>query len=433
MRKTVRYIIIVLVLVSLVYYFWTIIDRAAGKKETRQNLLLWIAPDERMEKFWKIVVDEWNDKEKGMKVDFRNIPSSGSSEEAIFTSIASRTSPDICTGIVSGFSKQLISLDAVHNLQSFDGYEELIKQRKMAVLIKRWAVDAESYVFPVFSSPLLVWWRWDILSKLGWKDVPMTYSDIFKLSEQVCIPRKRYCLKIFGSNDWWSRWNDFIAYYYAASGGKPYIENNKAVFDNNAGKDVMKFFKTMLEKKYTLYIIPGLYPFYDGTLAGMATFANEVEIAKQTFPKMLKNIKVGTLPVPDDYKGKKYTRANTRGLVVFKMSKYPEEAWNFIKWVFSQDKFSLLWLECTGFPPVRGDLMTNPIFDDFYKNNRISYEYAKYMDTAIPPASIVETIAVQDAMTNKLIEPMVYGKKSIETLLKNTVEQVNQDLSATHH
>ena len=79
-----------LIVVLLGYYFWTIIDRATGKKQTRQNLLLWISSDERMERFWKIVVSEWNSKDEGMKVDFRNIPAAGSSEEAIFNSIASR-------------------------------------------------------------------------------------------------------------------------------------------------------------------------------------------------------------------------------------------------------------------------------------------------------------------------------------------------------
>ena len=98
-------------------------------------------------------------------------------------------------------------------------------------------------------------------------------------------------------------------------------------------------------------------------------------------------------------KGEKYTRANTRGLVIFKMSKYPKEAWEFLTWVFSQDRFSLLWLECTGFPPVRGDLMTNSTFKKYFKENNIVYEYAKYMNTAIPPASISETIAVQNSMT----------------------------------
>ena len=429
MNKSVRNIIIALIVVLLGYYLWTIIERATGKKETRQNLLFWITPDEQTEKFWKIVVSEWNKSGEGMKVEFRNIPDAGSSEEAIFNSIASRTTPDICSGIFSGFNSQLVLLNAVCNLQNFEGYKELTKQRKMQKLLKYWSVNGKDYAFPIFSSPLLVWWRWDILRKYGWENVPETYSDIYKLSEQVGIPNKRYSLMVFGTPDWWSRWNDFIAYYYAASGGKPYIVNNKAVFDNKYGKEIMTFFKTMLEKKYTRYIFDNKLAFYENFLVGRANFANEVEFARKNFPEILKKIKIGPLPVPDSYKGKKYTRANTRGLVIFKMSKYPKEAWGFIKWVFSQDRFSLLWLECTGFPPVRGDLMTNPIFKKFFKKNKIVYEYARYMDTAIPPASIAETIAVQDAMTNKLIEPMVYGNDSIDVLLKKTVEQVNKDLS----
>ena len=173
----------------------------------------------------------------------------------------------------------------------------------MEKLLKHWSVDGRDYVFPIFSSPLLVWWRWDILQKFGWTHVPETYSDIYKLSEQVGIPHKRYSLMVFGSNDWWSRWNDFIAYYYAASGGKPYIVNNRAIFDNEYGKEIMTFFKTMLEKKYTRYIFDNKLAFYENLLVGRANFPNEVEFAKKSFPDILKKIKIGTLPVPDGYQG----------------------------------------------------------------------------------------------------------------------------------
>ena len=133
--------------------------------------------------------------------------------------------------------------------------------------------------------------------------------------------------------------------------------------------------------------------------------------------------------VPDDYKGVKYTFADTKGLVFFKQSKHSEEAWKFIKWVFSQDRFSKLWIELTTMPPARGDLLTNPVFNDYFKDNKMVYEYAKFVNNAIPAAPVTQTIIIQQAMTDKLMEPIIYKTESVDETLKSCVKNINRELS----
>jgi multiple sugar transport system substrate-binding protein len=323
----------------------------------------------------------------------------------------------------------LASLGTVFNSRDLEGYTELIQKRKMQKIMKQWSKDNKNYVFPNYSSPVLLWWRWDILQEFGWKKVPETYSEIYKLCEQVTIPNRRYAMSIVGFPAWWGRWSDFIAFYYAASGGKPYISNGKAVFNNKYGKEVATFFKTLFDKKYAKWDPTDKQAFYEGKIIGEYKTPQDIDTAKRTYPEILKKIKVGPVIVPDSYKGQKYTFDSTKGLVIFKQSKNSDEAWKFVKWVFSHDKFSILWLRKTGLPPARGDLMTNPVFKELYKEDIFSYDYAKYVNSAIPSASIAKTINVQEIMTNYLLEPIIFNTESVENALNITVERIDNTLA----
>ena len=212
---------------------------------------------------------------------------------------------------------------------------------------------------------------------------------------------------------------------------KPYIENNKAVFDNEYGKEVIKFFDQIVKKGYTP-LDTSSDDFYIGNIIGKIFLPSDIRKIKETYPKILKHIKLTPIPVPDSHKGKKYMFADSKGLVIFKSSKHPQEAWKFINWVFSQEKYSLLWLQYTTNLPARGDIITNPIFKDYLNENRFSKVFAKYINNLVPPASITKTIYVQEAMTNKLIEPIQFQTQSVDEALKNASEVINENLASKY-
>jgi multiple sugar transport system substrate-binding protein len=431
MNKTVKTLILVAITVLLGWYIWSLITHK--QNVTDSNVLhLWVAPAQDQEKFWEEATDAWNKSGQGMKVVFKTIPTAQSSEEAIFNSVASRTTPDICTNIFSGFGAQLSSLGAIYNLKEFKGYDELIKKRKMQIIMKRWATNDENYVLPIYNNPSMYGWRWDVLQKLGWKDVPKTYSDIYKLGEQVYVPNKKFPVQVLSQPTWWSRWWDFITLYYAASDGKPYISDNKAVFNNQYGKDVMNFIDQLYKKGYTPKDTITDENFYLGNVMGIIFLPKTISKVQQNYPKLLDKIKLGLLPVPDNHKGEVYSLADSKGLIIFKNTPHPEEAWKFVKWVFSQDKLSLLWLEYTTMLPARGDLLENPVFKDYLKENRFTREYAKYVNLTIPSALITKTIDIQSTMTNSLIEPIKYQTESVDKALQNTVNKINKALAAKY-
>nr|WP_206076301.1 extracellular solute-binding protein [Marinitoga lauensis] len=148
----------------------------------------------------------------------------------------------------------------------------------------------------------------------------------------------------------------------------------------------------------------------------------------KTISRSFKNIEITPPVVPDNYPENKpiYTFADTKGLVIFKSSKVQKEAWDFVKWVFSNPENDKLWLEMTKMPPARSDLLTNNLFKEFFDKNPLAAQYAKYVGYAVPPALISKTVDVQDEMTVSLIEPLMYGKADAETAVKNSVKKINR-------
>ena len=292
MSKPLKYSIIVIVCILFAWYVGSLIHHALYQKES-DVLRMWVTPNQTQGQFWRKVIDEWNKSGKGLKVVSKDIPVASSSEEAILNSIASRTSPDICTNIFSGFGAQLASLDAIYNLKEFDGYEDLVKQRDMSKIMKTWAYHGGNYVFPIYSSPVLYWWRWDIMQKIGYNKIPETYSEVFDFCKFAYISHKRYGIRLMRFNDWWGRWLDFISFYYAASGGKPYMKDDRAAFDNKYGKEVVDFFKKMYDNNYSTKVIAQDNEFFYGSILGEPREPNDIAFAETNFPGILKNIKVG--------------------------------------------------------------------------------------------------------------------------------------------
>ena len=424
LNKKLERLIIIIVILLLGWYVVSIILNKNVKRDPN-TIFMWIAPNQTQSKFWSEVVKEWNDSGLGLQVEYRNIPDSSSSEEAILTSIVSNTNPDICTNIFSGFGAQLAALDAIVPLSEFEGYDELIAKREMKDIMDSWKFQDKNFIFPIYCNPILNWWRMDKLRENGFDELPITYSDLYKIAEKVTIPYKQYAIKVFSGRTWSSRWNDYIAYYYAASDGKPYIVDDKAALDNEYSKDVLDFFAKCTDNGWTLRTDSN-DAFYTGKVFGEVHGAWDVAIVEQLYPEIKKDIGVGPILVPDNHEGPIYTFADSKGIVLFDSCQRKDEAWKFIKWVFSQDKFSRLWLEYTNMPPARGDLLTNPIFKEYYDSNQIGATYAEYVNRAVPSALITNTIDVQQAMTNYAIEPIQYKTESVGEIIQNLTKKINK-------
>lgn len=403
---------------ALVFSFLSM--NACSKVDTGdepQKIKMWVAPNETQEMFWKAAVDKWNQSGKGLQVEFTTIPATGSSEQAVLTALVSENAPDISTNIFSGFAAQLVNLDQLTDLSSLTGFEELIEHRKMDRVMQGWRQNDKYYVLPLYSNPTLVWWRKDILADLGIDKLPETFDDIYEVSKRYGNKNDRFGMQIIAGNDWADRWFDFISYYYATSNGQPYIEDNRVTYNNAAGKEVLDFVNTMFKNKWTSTDFDSEDPLVIGTAVGAVRGPWDIAYFSRMHPETLKNIAIGPMIRARKSDQKHYTFSDSKGLVIFNSSQVKEEAFDFVRWVLSDDTLNVLWLELTGLPPARGDLLDNPIFVDFYLHNPLAREYATYVDVAVPPAFIEHTIDVQKIMSVEMMEPIQHQLKNTQKAL----------------
>jgi multiple sugar transport system substrate-binding protein len=397
-----------------------------------EKLVLWTAPNMYQEQFWKAILEEWEVEHPDIEIEWKTIPASGSSEEAILTAIVTGQAPDLCTNIFSGFAAQLIEADQLEPLNNFNDFSDLIAVRKMEEAIKGWEFDGDSYVFPIYSNPMLFWWRKDMLADAGFDTPPRTYGEVYELAEKICVPKEVYAVEFLKGKNWWDRWFDFITLYYAASDGQPYIntEKGKALINNEAGRAVVEYGQKLFDEGWTSVDMMD-NPLFTGRLAGQLMGPWSIPWANNLFPDIFpEEIVMSYPPVPDNYPADKAVKtfADTKGMVMFKNSKHKEAAWEFMKWVYSNPKHDEMWFEITGLPPVRADLTTNEVFKSVIDADPLIKIYAEAVPNSVPPALISKTIEVQDIMTTNLTEPIYLVDKSAEELLKEAVKKINREL-----
>ncbi len=311
--------------------------------------------------------------------------------------------------------------------QEFPDFWDLAKEAKMDNLIKNgWEIDGKSFELPMYVNTMQDWYNKDLLAKAGLTTPPRTYSEFLDAASKVVEPGKIFAVDIDYKTNWWSRWFDLENAYFAASGGNPYIDikTGRLAFDDKYGRAYLNFIADLFAMKYSEPV-----DIKDGVLKG-TVFMNDsvgpwgIKGANERFPD--KPYVIANPLVPDFVPASQqiYVFADTKGMVMFKSTKNKEAAWEFMKWYYSDVKHITSWLEETGQPPAREDLMTNPLFAEYWKNNPEVKKYAEMIPYSIPPAPIPNTVEVHNLINTELWEPIIFGKKTVDEALNDLIPKV---------
>lgn len=398
------------------------------EEQASEPLKMWVAPNRTQEQFWGEVIRDWNAIPGNTPIEFSAIPAAGSSEEAIMNALASGTEPDISTNIFIGFAAQLTELDQLTDFSTLAGYDALVKARRMEPALANWKIDGKQSVIPIYVSPIVYWWRGDILAQQGFDEVPTTYEQVYGLSQRYAAQGRGYSMQVTAGKNWWDRWCDFIPLYYAASGGTPYLADNRAQYNNEAGLQALTFIQTMFLNKWSSYDFTAADdPLLTGAVIGAVRGPWDIIRYRDNYPEVLKTIRIGPMLTASGQPNPA-TMADSKGLVLFNSSDKKEAAWKFIQWVYSNPKYDLRWLELTNMPPARDDLLTNPQFSAYFDNNPLVKEIVNYIDRATPPAAIIHTVDVQRSMT-QMIERTIFSNQTPAAALKQSAEEVDPILA----
>jgi multiple sugar transport system substrate-binding protein len=270
----------------------------------------------------------------------------------------------------------------------------------------------------------------------GINQLPLTYSSYLNAAA-LYKAKNLNTDKRFGYTAvkaiWYERLFNYYPLYLAASGGKPLIENNKAVFNNKYSVQVFRFLQTLYNNNYFSR---------ENTAASSDPFVIQTIATKWTGPweiPYLNNIpnrgfEFDYFPpvVPDDHTGPIYTYADPKNIVVFNTCSNPRAAWEFIKTMVDKEG-DLKLLEVTGQLPRRKSLDTDDYYGSYFNQNPGMRLFARQVPYVKGIDNCEVIVEVLDIISQEYEACVIYGRKTPEKAVSDAAEAVNILLSKEVH
>ncbi|NWL88509.1 sugar ABC transporter substrate-binding protein [Paenibacillus sp. 79R4] len=397
----------------------------------------WAAPNPPQQVFWKEMANKYAAVNPKVKVNVSAIKESPSSEASIQAAIAGGNAPTISENINRGFAAQLSNSKALVALEELPQFKEIIEKRNMAETIKPWEfADGHQYVLPIYSNPMLIGWRTDILKEIGYNEPPKTYSEVLDAAKKL---KAKYPDKFMWGKGAdladptaWKRWFDFFIMYNAASDGNKFIEGSNFVGDEKAGIEMLTFVSDLVKEKAVL-TKQATDPFETGlgvfTDIGPWTF----DMWKEKYPelKYKENYDLTLPPVPDNMDpADSKTYADAKGLVIFASAPKDkqEAAAEFLKWVYSDSANDVAWFQKTNLPPARDDLMELEEFKNVIAEKPELGPFAEAVSKAVPSIDNPRFNELQTLIGSEAFNKIVRGEIDPQTAWNNMKKAIEGEL-----
>ncbi len=381
------------------------------------ELTYWPAPNQQEVQLADSLVRKWNHLHPNIRVRMQPIPVSQSTEEVLLAAIAGKTTPDVCSNIWPGALHEYTRAGGLIALDQFPDFHSVVSSRTpREVLLGFQSDDGHVYQMPWKTNPVMMFYNKRLLREAGITDVPQTYSAYLAAGTKVTRDRDGdgQIDVWMGERDirpiWWQRLFDFYPFTIAASGGRTLFEHGAVAFENRYAEQVMEFFQAC----YAMRLFPRTF-FQGGDpflLEKKAThFSGPWEIAaiEKFAPQM--DYGVAPLPVPDGYAGPVYTYGDFKNIAIFANTKFPREAWEFVKFLVQAEHDALL-LEICNQIPVRGDLTENPLFAGYFAQRPIMRVFAEQARFTRGVDAAPDLKEILDAISQEYEACAVYGVKT---------------------
>lgn len=381
------------------------------------HLTYWPAPNPQEIQLADSIVKTWNRIHPEIQVRMQPIPVSQSTEEVLLAAIAGKTTPDVCSNIWPGALREYTQAGGLVEMDKFSDFDSIAASRVPRELLTTFQADnGHYYQMPWKTNPVMMFYNIGMLKAAGVGQIPRTYSEYYAAAKKVSrdMNNDGQVDVWMGERDirpiWWQRLFDFYPFYIAASGGKTLFRSDQVAFENRDAEKVFAFFQECYGR--------GFFPrtFFQGgdpfLLEKKAThFSGPNNIA--TIMKFAPGIQYGVapLPVPDDHHGPVYTSGDYKNIAIFSNTKHPKESWEFVKFLVRAEH-DLLLLEIANQVPVRGDLLTNPLFAKYFSRNPLMVKFAEQTVYTRGMDPVPDLKEIFDAISQNYEACAVYGRKT---------------------
>jgi multiple sugar transport system substrate-binding protein len=133
---------------------------------------------------------------------------------------------------------------------------------------------------------------------------------------------------------------------------------------------------------------------------------------------------VAPVPVPNDHRGPVFTYGDYKDISIFSTTTHPMEAWEFVKFLVSAEHDLLLLRICDQIP-VRGDLLENPLFAGYFRENPAMTEFARQAVYTRGMDDAPDLKEIFDAIAQEYESCAVYGRVGPSEAIREAVGRTN--------
>ncbi len=393
------------------------------------RLTYWSAQNPQEQRLAEHLVTQWNADHPGIQVLVQPLPAGQSSEEVLLAAIVAGTTPDICSNIWPGIMSDFIRARGVLRLDDFADFDSLLRSRVPAEMIDRFrAVDGGLYQIPWKTNPIMMLYNRGLFRAAGLDPPPRTYSEFLAGAAKLTVDRDGD-----GQLDQWAGYRrpipiwherrfDYYAFYIGASGGKTLFEGDQIRVDTAASSAVFSFFRSVYKNRYFPLTTFQSSPILSGKIATEFVGPWQIGWLEENAPPGFE-YGFAPLPLPDDYEGPAYTFGDFKNIVIFADTKYPQESWEFARYLVSKEA-DLKLLEYTKQIPVRSHLLSDSTYAAFFEANPSVIPFAEQAERTLAEDGVGSLQEILDAIAQEFEASSVYGVYSPAEATRRAIARI---------
>ncbi len=395
-------------------------------KSSIAKLVYWSSNNQDEINVAREVVSEWNQLHPEIPVKHQPVPEGESSEEVILAAVVGKTTPDIYSNMWPGDVASYVRADQLVAFDQFADFDSVAAERFTEdILNQSRSKDSSIYQILWKTNPIMLLYNQNMFRSVGFNKATKTYEEYLQVAEQLKKDTNGdgYVDQWVGVTDIRARWRDrlfdFYPLYIAATGGRTLIENGQITFDNEKAVGVFKFFQTMYANEYFPKEINTVRrDFFMIELAGSRIVGPWEIVHLEKFKPEGFEYDFTHVPVPSGVEDPVYTYGDMKSIVVFKNTKFPGEAWEFVKFMINRlNDYKLLKIATQ--LPLRKNILEDQLFETYFKENPMMIKFAeqaKYLRGVDESPTLKE---VFDAISQEFEACIVYSAKSPEQAVQD--------------
>ncbi len=376
-------------------------------------LTYWSAPNADELLFARSMAARWNARHPDVRVIIQPIPASGSSEEVLLAAVVAKTTPDICANILPSIMNRFVRAGAVVPLDRFADFERVVRERsdRQTLEFAR-SADGHVYQMPWKANPVMLAYNADEFAARGVR-VPRTYAEFMLAARRLTyasVPGARidhWAMNPGTNVTWWWRMFDFYPLYAAASHGRTLLDRTQALADRGAAVAALRFFAEGFARGY----FPRAAPQPDLFLGNRVAMRMVGPWGIRYFERArVHAFRFGFAPLPVAETGADtpYTFADQKNIAIFATTRYPVQAWAFVRFLTSKAADRTL-LEMTDQIPLRRDVARDPAFATFFARHPLVATFARQSARVVPLDDSPHIVQIFDYLSQQYEASAIYG------------------------